>query len=113
MELSSTIKSAVNTAFAALGDLVQTATLTPKGVTGFNHETQQVISSNSTPVTADAIEYNRKINLEGQIVIDVVLKAWEVPNDKYLTITLGTETFRIAEFNTNGYSTEIVAKKEK
>lgn len=113
MSLNARILKAVNTAFKAAGDLVVTVTLAAKSVTGFDHATQTPIEVPSN-TSGSAIIQSRSIGKDGTITISLLMKYAEVPEDKYLTVTLPSgEVFRISTFEANGYTVEITAKKEQ
>lgn len=112
MSMTNRVSKAVDDAFRACGDLVKQVTLATKDVTGFNNATQTVVSS-STTVTASAIPIKRQIADDGQIELHLLFKAKELPLNKYVTVTLGTEVFRIESFDSNNFSVEVIAKREK
>lgn len=113
MSMSNRVSKAVDAAFRACGDLVKQVTLTPKEVTGFNNATQTVVSTSPDPIIVQGIPLKRQIADDGQVEVHFLFKAKEVPLNKYVTVTLGSEVFRIEKFDSNNFSVEVIAKKEK
>lgn len=112
MSMKKRVGDAVDTAFKACGDLVKDVSLAPETVTGFNNATQTVVSTTPSPVVAKGIPIKRTVTDEGQIEVHFIFKAKEVPLNKYITATMGSETFRITSFDSNGFSVDVIARKE-
>lgn len=113
MSLNARVLKAVDTAFNAADDMIKVVTLAAKSVTGFDHVTQSPIEVPST-TTAVALEVSRSIGKDGTITVKLLMKAAEVPMDKYLTVTLPLgELFHISGFESNGYTIDVTAKKEQ
>ena len=102
MSMRARLTAAVNTAFDAVGNLAETATLSSKSVTGFNFATG-VTESTSTNVTVTVIIMTENDPSGKSIILKALLKSG-VDLTVYDTLTVGTKSYNITDNSDDGFT---------
>jgi len=110
MSLRSKISSAVDKAFAAAGDLVQTATLSNKTVQSYDFGSRSTTSNQSTS-SVKVILLDKK-NSQGTITTSAIMKSG-VNLDVYDTLTIGNKVYRIVDSSDNDFAIEFTLVREE
>ena len=98
MSLRSTVASAVNTAFRAAGDLIESATLERESVTGYNFLNEETTGTEQ-PITIDVLRSSRQTSENSNVITTFYAKESDVDLSKYSTLTIGAESFNIENIN--------------
>ena len=109
--LDSRIKAAVNKAFLAADDLVESGTLSSKKVTNYDFSQRSTISSSSTQTVDVIIESAKKPNGEG-FIITALMKSG-VDLTVYDTLTVGTDKYAITDYTDNKFVITAILSKER
>jgi len=113
MSLNATLKEAVNKAFLAVGDLVKSATLTDKSVSGYNFSTGEAVSSTAT-IQVDIILFTRSLpSGEGYSLEAIMKSSTSIDVNVYDTITVGSDSYNIINAADDGFIITLTLKKEK
>ena len=111
MSLTAKVNAAVDSAFAAAGDLVRQATLSKKTVSGYDFSTGSTISTSST-ATVDVIIQSKENPAGNGFTVKALMKS-TVSLSVYDTLTVGTESYNISSYNDNGFIIEAIIVKER
>lgn len=113
MGMKSTIEKAVDTAFIKVGDLNRMATVTQRNVSGWDVENGRPIQSPDT-FEVEMIKVKESISDTGVVMVDLIFKASQLPNDMSSKIVSNGEIFHVVPpIVNNGFIVEIKAKKEQ
>lgn len=114
MSLDQKVLDAVDKAFMAAGDVKVGVSLSGESVSGFNHETQEVIEGSSIPtVVVLGIQLKRKVKRDGVEEVTYLFKYSDVDIESYQTITDHNGTYKIVEHDAvMTYLVEVKATKE-
>ena len=97
MSLTATLANATDTAFAAVGDLVQIATLRSKTVDGFDWATSQVDYTDSPPVLIPVVPYEVRRE-DGVPESRALVKESDFPGSLYNLLELPDgKTYRVVD----------------
>lgn len=110
MSLKSKITAAVNKAFSAAGDLVQTGTLSSKSVSDYSFSSRSTVSTSSSQSVSVIIEATDKKSGEG-FNYKAVMKSG-INLSVYDTLVIGNATYNILDFNDNDFVIEASLVKE-
>ena len=110
MSLSAKVSAAVNKAFAAAGDLVQTATLSSKNVSGYDFASRSTVSTSTTITVEVIIQTAQKASGEG--FITTALMKSGVDLSVYDTLTVGTKSYNIVDYSDNNFVIEAQLSRE-
>jgi len=99
MSLSQTIDSAVEQAFNAAGDLVQSGILSEETALGFNFSTGTLISDEQ-PYSVQFIEVSSVLDSNLNIEKELIIRTKDLDGSRYSTITFGGSTYRFEKLET-------------
>jgi len=108
--LKSKIKKAVDNAFTSLADLVQQGKLSNTKATGYDFTSGSTTSTTSTETIDIIILDTKKLSGEPYEVKAIMKSGPSL--DNYDKITVGRLQYHIVEFTDNGYSVDLILKKE-
>jgi hypothetical protein len=113
MSLSTKLTAAVDKAFTAAGDLVKTATLSDKAVSGYDFSTGTATSTSKT-VTVDIILFTKSLPSGGGYSVEGIMKSSSaIDVNVYDTITVGSDSYNIVNAADDGFAITLQLKKEK
>ena len=110
MALRSTILSAVETAFSALGDLVVDVTLNQSDATAYNFSSGQTETTTVTTTTVQGILFTeeRALNDRHRATNTLILRTADAGNlDAYDSFTVAGRTYALTSYSDNGFTVEI------
>lgn len=110
MSLNATVTAAVNKAFTALGDLVDSGTLSSKAVSGYDFGTGNTISTTSSQAVDVIVQSTKNKTGEG-FIVSALMKSG-VDLSVYDTLTVNSKTYNIIDFDDNGFIIEAIIVKE-
>lgn len=110
MSLSAKVSAAVNKAFAAAGDLVQTATLSSKNVSGYDFASRSTVSTASTVTVEVIIQTAQRASGEGFITTAIMKSGVDL--SVYDTLTVGTKAYSIVDYSDNNFVIEAQLSRE-
>lgn len=110
MSLSAKVSAAVNKAFAAAGDLVQTATLSSKNVSGYDFASRSTVSTASTVTVEVIIQTAQRSSGEGFITTAIMKSGVDL--SVYDTLTVGTKAYSIVDYSDNNFVIEAQLSRE-
>lgn len=101
MALRSKIQAAVDTAFAAANDLVVSATLASKNVSGYDFTDRSTVSTSTTQVIDVIIETKQRASGDG-FNVSAIMKSG-VDLSVYDTLTVGSTIYNIVDYSDNDF----------
>jgi len=110
MSLSAKVTAAVNKAFTAAGDLVQTGTLSSKTVSGYDFSSRTTVSTSTTITVQVIIQTAQKVSGEGFITTAIMKSGVDL--SVYDTLTVGTKSFSIIDYSDNNFIIEAQLSRE-
>jgi len=110
MSLNAKVTNAVNKAFASVGDLVKTGTLTTKSVTSYDFATRSSVSTASTQNVEVIIQSKKRPSGEG-FTVSAIMKTG-VNLSVYDSITVDNITYNIVDYTDNDFIIEAILVKE-
>ena len=110
MSLSAKVSAAVNKAFAAADDLVQTATLSSKNVSSYNFSTRSTVSVSTTKTVEVIIQTAQRASGEGFITTAIMKSGVDL--SVYDTLTVGTKSYNIVDYSDNNFVIEAQLSRE-
>jgi hypothetical protein len=111
MSLRSKLTAAVDNAFAAAGDLVKTATLSNKTVSGYDFNTSATTST-TVAQSVQIILLSTKNSSGTGFNTSAIMKSG-VDLDVYDTLTVDAIEYRITDFSDNDFAIEATLVREK
>jgi hypothetical protein len=99
MSLLQTVDSAVEQAFTAAEDLVQTGRLAESTATGFNFSTGSLISDDQD-YFVEFIEVSSLLDKDQNIVKELIIRTKDLDGSRYSTISFSDKTFRFEKIET-------------
>jgi len=93
MSLVSTIETAVDQAFSAVGDLLQKGVLSEENVSGFNFSTQKTISSNAD-YSVEFITVSSVLDKDQHVVKEILIRTKDLDGSRYSTIAFESQIYR-------------------
>lgn len=110
--MKSTLVTAVEEAFRALGDLVSPATLTNRTGLDYDWSTGKLTGS-STPLTLDAVIIGSTVDESSanQVSYDIVVKRYDHDLSLYDSITIGGATYTIESMSVYEVVSELKCRK--
>ena len=96
----SELQTAVDQAFEAAGDLVETGSFSREGVTGFDWSTSSLVKTDPASTSVNVIVYEERQGSEPTLAIKAIVKQSEWPGEIYDTLTVGSVTYDIVNYVT-------------
>lgn len=107
----STVTNAVNTAFNAVGELVQSGVLTTKDVTSYDWSTGNTVSTGASSTVDVIITSIQKPSGEGYTIQAIMKSGPDL--SVYDTLVVGGKTYRIVDYSDNEFVIEAVIVREE
>lgn len=111
MSLKSKIRAAVNKAFSAVDDLVVTASLSTKNVSGYDFSARGVVSTSGTTSVEVIIQSTQKPSGDG-FTTTALMKSG-VDLSVYDTLTVGLINYNIVDYTDDGFVVTAILVREK
>jgi len=110
MSLRTTIENAVDKAFAAVGDLVQTGTLSSKKVTGYDFTGGGAVSTSSTTKVEIIVTSTKRPLSESFETFGMLKSGLDV--SIYDTLTINNKTYNIESYADDDFVITLVLVRE-
>ena len=111
MSLKAKIKKAVDNAFTALQDLVEDGTLSNTTATNYDFATGTTASTTVSEAVKVIILDRMHSNSDRHDEVKAVMKSGPTL-DSYDTLTVASVNYQIVSYTDNGYSVDLILKKE-
>jgi hypothetical protein len=111
MSLKAKVNSAVDKAFAAIGDLAVSGTLSNKNATSYDFATGQAVATTTSKTVKVFLQSTNKPS-DGSFNTTALMKS-NVNVDGYDTITIGTTVYNITDFTDDGFVITMQLLREK
>jgi len=111
MSLKAKVSAAVDKAFAAIGDLAVSGTLSNKNASSYNFATGTTVSTTTSKTVTVFIESTDKAS-DGAFQSKALLKS-NVKVDGYDTLTVGDTVYNITDFQDDGFVITLSMTREK
>jgi len=111
MSLKAKVSAAVDKAFAAIGDLAVSGTLSNKNADSYDFATGQTITTTTSKAVKVFIESTDKTS-DGAFQSKALMKS-NVVVDGYDTLTIGTTVYSVTDFQDDGFVITLSLTREK
>jgi len=111
MSLKAKVSAAVDKAFAAIGDLAVSATLSNTNSSSYDFATGQAVTTTTSKVVKVFLESTKKPS-DGSFETKALMKS-NVVVDGYDTLTIGATVYSITDFTDDGFVITLKLTKEK
>jgi hypothetical protein len=111
MSLRAKVSAAVDKAFAAIGDIAVSGTLSNKNASSYDFATGQAVATTTSKTVKVFLETTDKSS-DGAFQSKALMKS-NVVVDGYDTITIGTSVYSITDFQDDGFVITLQLTKEK
>ena len=111
MSLKAKVSAAVDKAFAAIGDLAVSGTLSNKNAGSYDFATGQTVTTTTSKLVKVFLESTTKPS-DGSFETKAMMKS-NVVVDGYDTITIGTTVYNITDFTDDGFVITMKLTREK
>jgi len=111
MSLKAKVSAAVDKAFAAIGDLAVSATLSNKNAGSYDFATGQTVTTTTTQAVKVFLETTDKSS-DGAFQSKALMKS-NVVVDGYDTLTIGTAVYNVTDFMDDGFVITLSLTREK
>jgi hypothetical protein len=111
MSLRAKVSAAVDKAFAAIGDIAVSGTLSNKNASSYDFATGQAVSTTTSQTVKLFLETTDKSS-DGAFQSKALLKS-NVVVDGYDTLTIGTSVYSITDFTDDSFVITLQLTREK
>ena len=111
MSLKAKVNAAVDKAFAAIGDLAVSGTLSNKNASSYNFTTGETVSTTTSQTVKVFLQSTNKPS-DGSFNTTALMKS-NVSVDGYDTITIGNTVYNITDFTDDSFVITLQLVREK
>jgi len=111
MSLRAKVNAAVDKAFAAIGDIAVSGTLSNRNAGSYNFATGETVSTTTTKAVTVFLQSTNKPS-DGSFNTTALMKS-NVKVDGYDTITIGTTVYNITDFTDDSFVITLQLVREK
>lgn len=111
MSLKAKVNAAVDKAFAAIGDLAVSGTISNRNASSYDFATGQTISTTTTKTVKVFLESTNKTS-DGAFTQSALMKS-NVSVDGYDTLTIGDTVYNITDFADDSFVITLQLTREK
>lgn len=111
MSLKAKLRAAVNKAFSAVGDLVVTATLSTKSVTGYDFSGRTIISTEGSTTVDVILQSTQKPSGDGFTTVALMKSGPDL--SVYDTLSVDSIIYNIVDYTDDGFVITAIVVREK